>query len=930
MSDNRLFLQTLSRIMDESYQPTALSNTIRNISSLINDKLLPEINGSVYPSSPAVLKKLNELTYKLRIASTFSKMTGKRVVYIHQVGIDNANNFISFLCESKISIPPELTGISIPLVFLYGKSTDITAVNFADISVSLTQDELSETISNCKSSNVSIESIIKALIVSVPFKYKNLCLILDKDSDSAFDLFDRQITDIFVYDSNNKRYLGILSTLPNYRGMISHIEKSFISVCSKDANYFNSFEDALLSVCSEIEVYYGIRLDYLVNAKKIVTSDIVRKGSAESILTELRSEEDEDIRRLTAERNILLAVFDEIRLLFKEADTILSDGSGGAKPLFNLDRVAERLFLYSEAGMIQKLENDIPEQLERCIKNSRQEVIAWLLDYSDFMRTGILAHNAKINIKKPAHIRDWKKAKVYSAIAEINKNDPLIKECIHAIENVGKPLTTGREMYLKAITMSSDEAAKLLIQSYKTGLLSSGSELWNMYYKNSAQIDLQKMADLQIPEFCVKLSEDNISESKRKNISFTNPDLIYLKYAASKEYEPAIALIIDTLYQANFNELFTKERKGTSVPYIRSDNNKELAGRIVELCKYLITKGYRTTHFRKIGGLLLFLLRDMNSSMKMLSGVNNKLSYYCKAYMYETGNGTVRNLEAAVSHYQMAGNALNAEERLANLENKIEEDEEDEYTYDKNKSYHSTTSYSSSSDGCVTGDTLISMADGSLKRVDELLDTDEILTWDMLKGSPSPARLMGFHKVKSLKNKPILKAVFDDNTSVSIIEEHLFFDIDLNRFIAIYIGADNTVYLGHRFAKISNDGIKSVTLLNIVKEGYTHEYYAPVPERHFTYMVNGMISANAKMLPICNRFVMDKKHLKYNAEMRTADINKYSPLPYENVKQIVSKEFFERNYGSEFGVSIGKQLISEKELIEMITYYRDYLFDNNA
>ena len=121
---------------------------------------------------------------------------------------------------------------------------------------------------------------------------------------------------------------------------------------------------------------------------------------------------------------------------------------------------------------------------------------------------------------------------------------------------------------------------------------------------------------------------------------------------------------------------------------------------------------------------------------------------------------------------------------------------------------------------CVTPDTIITLADGSQKRVDELNANDKILAWDFFTGTYVEKEISllvnhgeALYKVANLK--------FSDNSMLRIIAEHGIFDYDLNKFV--YITVDNmNEYIGHRFVKYAADG--NYNLVTLVDAYETEEY----------------------------------------------------------------------------------------------------------
>ena len=87
------------------------------------------------------------------------------------------------------------------------------------------------------------------------------------------------------------------------------------------------------------------------------------------------------------------------------------------------------------------------------------------------------------------------------------------------------------------------------------------------------------------------------------------------------------------------------------------------------------------------------------------------------------------------------------------------------------------------SGSCLTPDTRILLADGSVRRVDELADDDILLVWDFDAGDFASAPITFFHRVR--REAQVLRVSFSDGTSVGVVDEHVFFDLTDRRFVAV-------------------------------------------------------------------------------------------------------------------------------------------------
>ena len=230
---------------------------------------------------------------------------------------------------------------------------------------------------------------------------------------------------------------------------------------------------------------------------------------------------------------------------------------------------------------------------------------------------------------------------------------------------------------------------------------------------------------------------------------------------------------------------------------------------------------------------------------------------------------------------------------------------------------------------CITGDTLVRLADGSDIPVSELKDDDEIQAWDFEKGELVLVPLMGFYRGKNEDGFDVIRVEFEDGSKVGIIVEHLFFDMELRKFVAI--NSDSQEYIGHKFAKVNEAGeVEPLKVARIYTDGKVYESYGPQPEEHYNFIVGGVISGNDGQLGLVNRFDFDAKKMTFDMEKRASDLKKYNVLDYESLKEIMSEEFFIKNKFAEFGVSIGKGLIKHDELTRYFKKFASYLFDKGV
>ena len=230
---------------------------------------------------------------------------------------------------------------------------------------------------------------------------------------------------------------------------------------------------------------------------------------------------------------------------------------------------------------------------------------------------------------------------------------------------------------------------------------------------------------------------------------------------------------------------------------------------------------------------------------------------------------------------------------------------------------------SSSGGGCVTPDTLITLANGKQVRVDALTGKEELLVWNMETGKLDAAPIL-FVDNDPAEEMEIVHLYFSDGTDVKVIYEHGFWDYDLNKYV--YLDRDAAKYVGHTFAKQNGDQLTKVKLTKVALENKVTTAWSPVTEGHLCYFVNGMLSMPGGVEGLFNIFDVDAKTMTYDYEAMERDIAKYGLFTYEELNAIapLSREMFEAAGGAYLKVSIGKGNLTMDELVYMINRYSKY------
>lgn len=250
------------------------------------------------------------------------------------------------------------------------------------------------------------------------------------------------------------------------------------------------------------------------------------------------------------------------------------------------------------------------------------------------------------------------------------------------------------------------------------------------------------------------------------------------------------------------------------------------------------------------------------------------------------------------------------------------------YSYIKEKlfGYSAKDLYAKySADSCVAEGSLITLADGSQKAVEELSGSEELLVWNMFTGKFDTAPIL-FIDSDPKQIYEVINLYFSDGTSVKVISEHAFWDFNLNKYVFLRRDADK--YIGHWFNKQTTDSSGNLTwdkvqLVNVQVKDEITTAYSPVTYSHLCYYVNGMLSMPGATEGLINIFDIDSDTMTINKDKFNEDINQYGLFTYEEFVEIVpvTEEIFNAFNGQYLKVAIGKGLITIDRLTNLFNRY---------
>lgn len=230
---------------------------------------------------------------------------------------------------------------------------------------------------------------------------------------------------------------------------------------------------------------------------------------------------------------------------------------------------------------------------------------------------------------------------------------------------------------------------------------------------------------------------------------------------------------------------------------------------------------------------------------------------------------------------------------------------------------------------CISEGTLITLADGTQVPVEELDGDELLLVWDFERGQFGAAPIV-FIDSDPERAYRVIELTFSDGTKVEVISEHGFWDRTLNKYV--YLDENAAQYIGHWFDKRAADaegdfsgGYVQLTAVTVTEK--VTVAYSPVTQGHLCYFVNGMLSMPGGIEGIFNIFEVDPETMAYDAEAFAEDIEEYGLYTYEEFAQEypISEEAFEAFGCKYFKVALGKGVVTEARLVQLMNRYAEYL-----
>lgn len=229
---------------------------------------------------------------------------------------------------------------------------------------------------------------------------------------------------------------------------------------------------------------------------------------------------------------------------------------------------------------------------------------------------------------------------------------------------------------------------------------------------------------------------------------------------------------------------------------------------------------------------------------------------------------------------------------------------------------------------CLVEGTLIRLANGKNKKVEDLCLGDLVLVFNHETGKIDVAPIIFItHEQEDAQPTDVISLSFDNGVVLRIAKDHALFDKTLNQYVVIN-SKNAESYLGHAFAILEQDSILETSLVEIRSQTETVRVFCPVSAFHMNLFADGILTMPTfpyDIQGLYNIFALDES-MRYDERKKAEDTEKYGLFSFEEFHGImpISKEAFLVSPAVYLKVSLGKGLITKEQIVLGI----EYLLDN--
>lgn len=244
-----------------------------------------------------------------------------------------------------------------------------------------------------------------------------------------------------------------------------------------------------------------------------------------------------------------------------------------------------------------------------------------------------------------------------------------------------------------------------------------------------------------------------------------------------------------------------------------------------------------------------------------------------------------------------------------------------QYSYDN--FVKGTLKEAGSGSSCIAEGTMITLADGTQKAVEDLQVGDMIMVFNHYTGKYDARPLViNVHADEEARWHRIVNIQFSNGALWRIAWTHGIYDCTLNEYVMI---SEENIdeFIGHEFYYTDGVNGQKVTMTGYY---FTEEFikvYSPAPAEFINYFANGLL--NGAPLPDTDtagqlNYFEFEENMMYDEAQMQADIEKYGLYTYEDFADYIPEELFYALPFQYVKISVAKGLMTWEEIIHLIEF----------
>ncbi len=228
----------------------------------------------------------------------------------------------------------------------------------------------------------------------------------------------------------------------------------------------------------------------------------------------------------------------------------------------------------------------------------------------------------------------------------------------------------------------------------------------------------------------------------------------------------------------------------------------------------------------------------------------------------------------------------------------------DSWDFEEDAVTSDITLYLGWSNQCLAAGTLVTMADGSLKPIEEIKCGDMLRTFDHETGEISSSHVCYIWASEDAEGA--FRLDFENSVSVTVVEEHGFYEKESKGYA--FINQKNVGnYIGHSFYHADTGSWLKLTGYEILDKKV--DSYSIITSQHFNTVSEGMLSMDDGTISALVKIFEYDDNLKYDPIRKAADIEKWGLMPREALEDYSEEAYID--YGFKyFPIVVGKGLLS--------------------